>query len=479
MNNFEIIIGIENHIELKTKSKMFAPGPVGFGAKPNTMVSEVDMGYPGALPTVNKEGVRLAILAVDALKMKLDPLLRFDRKNYFYPDLAKGFQITQQFFPIGSDGKLEIKLANGTTKIVEIERLHIEEDTAKQTHKGDYTYLDYNRSGIGLIEIVTRPVLRSADEAVAYVEKLREILLFLGVSDVKMNEGSLRCDVNISLRPFGATTYSNRVEVKNLNSLANVRKAIEFEVDRHSKILLAGQIVSQETRRFDEASQTTISMRLKEDAVDYRYFAEPNIAPIQLEPNWIKEVITNGPELADLKRQRYVNEYGISLEDANILLSNLAMMNFFEAAIKLTTNPIKVANFLIGDIQSELNKLNLEINQIKLSPEHLGEMINLLDSGIISSKHAKVILPILINSNEKGPTQIAQELNLQVISDSIKIKTYLEPIFTANQELLKQYDDRPERVTKTLMGQLMKATEGNVNPDIAMKIIVEIIKNLI
>jgi aspartyl-tRNA(Asn)/glutamyl-tRNA(Gln) amidotransferase subunit B len=284
MINFEVIIGIENHVELKTKSKMFADSPVSFGMIPNSQVNEVDLGYPGALPSVNKEGVRLAILAVNALQMNLDPLLIFDRKNYFYPDLAKGFQITQQFFPIGSNGQLTIKLDNGTEKVIEIERLHIEEDTAKQIHKDETTFIDYNRSGIGLIEIVTKPVLRSAEQAVKYVEKLRETLLFLGVSDVKMNEGSLRCDVNISLRPIGSEKFSHKVEVKNLNSLANIKKAVEFEIQRQTKILLNNEIVEQETRRFDEAKQETVSMRSKSDALDYKYFTEPNISPIQLDP---------------------------------------------------------------------------------------------------------------------------------------------------------------------------------------------------
>ncbi|ATZ18994.1 aspartyl/glutamyl-tRNA amidotransferase subunit B [Williamsoniiplasma somnilux] len=477
MNNFEIIIGIENHVELKTKSKMFAPAPVVYGAKPNTMISEVDMGYPGAMPTVNKKGVELAILAAHAFKMEIDPLLKFDRKNYFYPDLVKGFQITQQFHPIGKNGSIEIELSNHQKKIINIERIHIEEDTAKQNHKGDLTYIDYNRSGVGLIEIVSHPEIRSAEEACAYVEKIREILLFLGVSDVKMNEGSLRCDVNVSIRPFGATTYSNRVEVKNLNSIANVKKAIDFEVARHSKILLSGEIVQQETRRFDENLQETVVMRSKEDSIDYRYFAEPNIAPIQLDLKWVANVIKNSPELAESKRARYINEYHISLVDTNIILSNLELTNFFEKTIKLTKSISKVVNYLVGDIQSELNKANKEIYETNLTPQNLAEMINLIEEGTISSKHAKTILPIIITSANKSPLMIAEELNLKVISDIPTITSYLNKIINDNLELIKQYDERPERVTKTIMGQLMKETGGNVNPDIAMNQIIRIIKN--
>ncbi|WP_026389580.1 Asp-tRNA(Asn)/Glu-tRNA(Gln) amidotransferase subunit GatB [[Acholeplasma] multilocale] len=477
MKNFEIIIGIENHVELKTKTKMFAPGLVSYGATPNTMVSEVDLGYPGAMPTLNKKGVELAILAVNALNMEVDTLLKFDRKNYFYPDLAKGFQITQQFNPIGKDGSLEITLPNGDKKIIDIERLHMEEDTAKQVHKGDLTYIDYNRSGVGLVEIVTRPVMRSADEAAAYVEKLREILLFLGVSDVKMNEGSLRTDLNISLRPFGAKEYSNKVEVKNLNSISNMKKAVEFEVKRQTQMLLNNEVIEQETRRFDDTTGQTVAMRSKSDALDYKYFREPNIAPIQLDQTWVDNIIANSPELADQKRIKYVEQYGLTLEDANIILTSLEMTNFFEETIKLTDSKTKVANFLISDIQSELNKLNKTIDEIAISPANLAEMINLVEEGIISSKHTKTILPIILVDEKETPREIVERLNLKLISDKNTIVEFLNPIFESNSELLQQYTERPERVTKTIMGQLMKVTGGNVNPDIAMKIIIEVIES--
>ncbi|AUF83805.1 Asp-tRNA(Asn)/Glu-tRNA(Gln) amidotransferase subunit GatB [Mesoplasma syrphidae] len=477
MVNFEIIIGIENHVELKTQTKMFSAAQVSYGAVPNSMVNEVCLGYPGAMPTLNKKGVELAILAVNALNMELDTLLKFDRKNYFYPDLAKGFQITQQFNPIGKNGSLDISLSDQTTKVIDIERLHMEEDTAKQIHKDNLTYIDYNRSGIGLIEIVTRPVMRSADEAVAYVEKLREILLFLGVSDVKMNEGSLRTDLNISLRPFGATTYSNKVEVKNLNSISNMRKAIEFEVKRQTKILLKNKIVEQETRRFDDTTQETVSMRSKSDALDYKYFREPNIAPIQLNESWVADIIAKSPELPDQKRVRYTSQYGLTIEDVDIILSSLEMTMFFEEALKLTTAANKIANFLISDVQSELNRENKAIDEIALTPANLAEMINLVEQGIISSKHTKTILPLILNNSIETPKQIVDRLNLKLISDEIAIAKMLKPIIASNSELIAQYNERPERVTKTIMGQLMKVSQGNVNPDVAMKIIIGLVKH--
>ncbi|WP_338985305.1 Asp-tRNA(Asn)/Glu-tRNA(Gln) amidotransferase subunit GatB [Spiroplasma endosymbiont of Diplazon laetatorius] len=476
MNNFEVIIGIENHVELKTNSKMFGVGPVSYGETPNSKVSEVDMGYPGALPSVNKEGVKLAILACNALQMEIDPLLRFDRKNYFYPDLVKGFQITQQFFPIGKEGKINITLEDGTTKTIEIERLHIEEDTAKQTHKGDLTYIDFNRSGVGLVEIVSKPFIRSASEAVEYVNQLREILLFLGISDVKMNEGSLRCDVNISLRPYGYPEFGSKVEIKNLNSLNNVKKSIEFEIKRQSKILLSGGKVDQETRRFDESIQETVLMRKKDNAVDYKYFREPNIFPIKLDENWIKEVISSSPELASEKRKKYLDNYQLSSDDANYILSDLSLVKFFEESISLGSDPKKVANYLITDIKALLNKDGIELTQSKLQPKDISEIIKMMDEGVISSKHVKTILPIAFET-EKSVQQIADENNLKLISDINEIKKILQPIVEQNIELIKeQYEQRPERVEKTLMGQLMKETGGNVNPTVATEVIIEMIK---
>ncbi|AGY41235.1 Aspartyl-tRNA(Asn) amidotransferase subunit B, Glutamyl-tRNA(Gln) amidotransferase subunit B [Mesoplasma florum W37] len=478
MKNFEIVIGIENHVELKTKSKMFSSAPVSYGETPNTNVNETDMAYPGSLPTINKKGIELAIRTCNALNMEIDTLVKFDRKNYFYPDLTKGYQITQQYNPIGKNGKLNISV-NGLTKEVDIERLHMEEDTAKQIHKDDLTYIDYNRAGTGLVEIVTRPVLRSADEACAYVEKLREVLLFLKVSDVKMNEGSLRTDVNISIRPFGTEEFSNKVEVKNLNSISNIKKAIEFEVERQTKLMLNNEIIIQETRRFDDTTNSTVSMRSKSDALDYKYFREPNIMPIQLKKEWVEDCIKNSPELADIKRIKYVNDYKISINDANIILTSIEMTEFFEETIKFTNNYTKVANILISDIQAQLNNENTTIDKLALLPSHLAEMINLVDQSVISSKHTKTILPIIMKDSSKSVIEIVEELNIKMISDENEIANLVNPIIESNLELLEQYSERPERVTKTIMGQLMKVTGGNVNPETGMNIIIKLVENKI
>lgn len=282
MSNLEIVIGIENHVELLSNTKIFSPGKVTYGKAPNTSVHPIDMGFPGLMPSVNKQCVELAIKACHILNLNINNVLMFDRKNYYYPDLVKGFQITQNFFPIGEEGFLNIKLKNGQSKKVHIERLHLEEDTAKQIHKGDLTYIDYNRSGIGLIEVVTKPVLKNAYEACEYIKELQRNLKYLKISDCKMSEGSLRCDINISLRPKGYQGYGQKVEIKNLNSLNNVKEAIEYEVKRQTNIILSGGSVKLETRRFDEKTRTTILMRQKDEAVDYQYFTEPNILPIEL-----------------------------------------------------------------------------------------------------------------------------------------------------------------------------------------------------
>lgn len=282
MINYEVIIGIEIHAELNTKTKIFSPALVSFAAIPNSQVNELDLGYPGSKPTVNKKAVELAILVANALNMEIEPLLTFDRKNYYYPDLAKGFQITQQYHPLGSNGFLNINVNDEIIKI-DIERLHLEEDTAKQIHQGDKTLLDYNRSGIGLIEIVTKPVIGNAQQAAAYISELQQILIYTNASDAKMNEGSMRCDINISLRPFGSKYFNEKIEIKNLNSISNAVKAIEYEIKRQAEILYRGEKITSETRRFDEKTKKTILLRAKKTVSDYKYFTEPNILPIMLD----------------------------------------------------------------------------------------------------------------------------------------------------------------------------------------------------
>ena len=330
--NFEAIIGLEIHVQMKTKSKMFSSSPNSFSREPNTEVTPFDMAYPGTMPRVNKQAVINAIRVANALHMTIDHTLYFDRKNYFYSDLPKGFQITQQRRPIGSNGYVDILDKDGNVKRIRIERIHMEEDTCKQLHLSDCSLLDYNRAGTPLVEIVSLPDIRSGTEAMHYVEAIRNIVVYSLTSDGKMEEGSLRCDVNVSLRPFGQEAFGTKVEIKNLNSIKNIEQALDYEIARQSACLLTGTPVQQETRRFDEASGKTVLMRVKTDAVDYKYFCEPNIAPIALSDEFVQNAIDTCPELYDAKKARYLKA-GLSDTDASIILSDLSMALYFEKAL--------------------------------------------------------------------------------------------------------------------------------------------------
>ncbi|NCC54494.1 MAG: Asp-tRNA(Asn)/Glu-tRNA(Gln) amidotransferase subunit GatB, partial [Erysipelotrichia bacterium] len=357
---FEVVIGIEIHCELKTKTKMFSGAPVAFAQEVNTCTNEVDLGMPGVLPALNKEAVACSIRACSAMHCDIDPLVKFDRKNYYYSDLPKGFQITQQFYPIGSNGYVMIDTDEGSKK-VRINRIHMEEDTAKQFHTYNGSLLDFNRAGTPLVEIVSEPDMRNGKEAAAYVEKIRNILFYLGVSDVKMEEGSMRCDVNISLRPQGSETFGTKAEIKNLNSISNVQKAIDYEIERQSEILLAGGKVEQATRRYDEASRTTVLMRMKEGSVDYKYFPEPNIFPIRLEDAWIQEIVDTLPELPEQRKAKYVEEYGLSESDATQLVESKELSDFFDQVVAFSKEYKMVANWVMVEMVAYLNKNNIKM----------------------------------------------------------------------------------------------------------------------
>ena len=368
--NYEAVIGLEIHVEMKTKTKMFSSAPVTYGELPNTSTTPVCYAFPGTLPTVNKQAVINAIRVSHALHMGIDRTLYFDRKNYFYSDLPKGFQITQNDRPIGFEGYMDIETSNGIKRIG-IERLHLEEDTCKQLHSWDCTLLDYNRAGIPLIEIVSKPEIRNGKEAAAYVEKLRSLLLYTGVSDVKMEEGSMRCDVNVSIRPYGSKKFGVKTEVKNLNSVSNVMKAVDFEVERQKKLLLSGGVVEQETRRFDELTKQTVLMRKKTDAVDYKYFTEPNIAPIQLDEEWIKEVQASIPELPDVRYTRYTQKLGLSSYDAQVIIANRDIAFYFDEVVDACGYAKSAANWIMSNLMAHLNKNNLEIKDAKLPAKNL------------------------------------------------------------------------------------------------------------
>lgn len=472
--NFETIVGIEIHVEMKTKSKMFSLAPISFGLKPNTEVVAFDMAFPGTMPRVNKEAVRNAIRVSNALHMAIDPEIWFDRKNYFYSDLPKGYQITQQARPIGSEGYLVINV-NGKDKKIGIERLHMEEDTCMQHHFSDYTLLDYNRAGIPLIEIVSKPEIRSGEEARKYVEKIREIVTFSNVSDGKMEEGSLRCDVNVSIRPYGSDKFGTKVEIKNLNSIANVEKAIDFEAKRQSELLLLGQEVEQETRRYDEAKKETVLMRKKTDAADYKYFTEPNIPPIRLSLDFIQDAIDTCPELYDQKLERFLKNYGLNEVDAKIILTSVDMANYYDEAAKFTKLYQPLANFMISDVNGYLNKNAISILDFKVEPKFISELVELLQSKKINSSQGKQIFEKLVKEN-KSPSIIQKEVGAVLINDEDEIHKLVLEVIEANPTLRDDFKAGKTRAQGFVMGQIMKKTGGKVNPGIANKIILEELK---
>ncbi|MBE6114873.1 MAG: Asp-tRNA(Asn)/Glu-tRNA(Gln) amidotransferase subunit GatB [Erysipelotrichaceae bacterium] len=467
---YETVIGIEIHCELKTKTKMFSSAPVSFAKQPNSCVNVIDLGHPGTLPCLNKEAVRMAIKACTALNMSIEPLVRFDRKNYYYSDLPKGFQITQQFHPIGSNGFLEIKTDDGI-KNIRIERLHMEEDTAKQFHNDFGTMIDYNRAGTPLVEIVSCPDMRSGKEAAAYVEKLRSILYYLDVSDVKMEEGSMRCDVNISLRPEGSEVFGTKCEIKNLNSISNVQKAIEFEIERQSKILDEGGSVKQETRRFDEAKKETVSMRSKEGSVDYKYFPEPNITPILLSEEFIQGAIDTMPELPDSLLRRLTEDYGIGETEANILISTREEIAYFDAVMKHSKNAKLVCNWILGDVSGVINKMNLDFGRCPIKPESLAELIAMIEAKEISSKQAKEVFEAMVEGAE--PREYVKEHNMAQNSDTGALTALVNEVLDENEQSIIDFKAGKDRAAKFLVGQSMKKSKGTANPQMANEILMQ------
>ncbi len=470
--NFEAVIGLEIHVEMKTKSKMFSASPNSFSRNPNTEITPFDMAYPGTMPLVNKQAVINAIRVANALHMTIDPLLRFDRKNYFYSDLPKGFQITQQFHPIGRDGYLDVKGKNGETKRIRIERIHMEEDTCKQLHFADYSLLDYNRAGVPLVEIVSLPDMRNGTEAMHYVEAIRNIVLYSGTSDGKMEEGSLRCDVNISIRPYGSEEFGTKVELKNLNSTKNIETALDYEIARQSACLLSGVPVQQETRRFDEASGKTVLMRVKTDAVDYKYFPEPNIVPIRLSEEFVQKAIDTCPELYEAKKARYVSA-GLSETDADILLANMDMALYFEKAIAKNEKLAKViANFLIVEANSYLNKNGISMKEFPLPPETLDEIASMQNDGYTHKQCADIFFYCLENNVGAEEARLAKHIEKQV-SDDGAVLGFVSAVLDANPQSVADFKAGKDRAKGFLIGQVMKAAKGKVNPAAVAKVMAE------
>lgn len=469
--HFETVIGLEVHVELKTESKMFSASPAHFGAEPNTNVNVIDLGYPGVLPVVNKTAVDWAMRAAMALNMDIRTSTKFDRKNYFYPDNPKAYQISQFDEPIGENGYIDIEV-NGETKRIGITRLHMEEDAGKLSHKDGYSLVDLNRQGTPLVEIVSEPDIRTPEEAYAYLEKLKAIIQYTGVSDVRMEEGSLRCDANISLRPVGQEKFGTKAELKNLNSFSYVKKGLEHEVKRQEEVLLNGGEILQETRRFDESTGKTILMRVKEGSDDYRYFPEPDLVPLFIDEAWKERVRASIPELPDVRKAKYVSEYGLPAYDAHVLTLTKEMSDFFEAMIALDADAKLSSNWLMGGVNEYLNKNQKDLHDTKLTPENLAEMVKLLADGTISSKIAKKVFAETVESG-KAPKVIMEEQGLVQISDPEQLKAFVTEALDNNPQSIEDFKKGKGKATGFLVGQIMKISKGQANPQMVNKILKE------
>ena len=473
--HFETVIGLEVHVELKTDSKIFSPSPAHFGAEPNTNTNVIDLGYPGVLPVVNKRAVEWGMKAAMALNMTVARESKFDRKNYFYPDNPKAYQISQFDQPIGENGWIDIEV-NGETKRIGITRAHLEEDAGKLTHKNGYSLVDLNRQGTPLIEIVSEPDIRTPEEAYAYLEKLRSIIQYIEVSDVKMEEGSMRCDANISIRPYGQDEFGTKTELKNLNSFTFVKKGLEYEEKRQEQVILSGGVINQETRRFDETTGTTKLMRVKEGSDDYRYFPEPDIVPMIISDEWMEEVRKTIPELPDARQRRYQEELGLPAYDAHVLTLTKEMSDMFEQTVALGADPKLASNYLMVDVNAYLNKVQQELKDTALTAEGLAGMIKLITDGTISSKIAKKVFAELIEHGGDA-AQIVKEKGLVQVSDSGQLLAWVNEALDNNPKSIEDYKNGRDRAIGFLVGQIMKASKGQANPQMINKMLLEEIAN--
>ncbi len=467
---YEAIIGLEIHAELKTDTKIYCGCKNSFGNEPNTQVCPVCMGLPGALPVLNKKVVDLAIKAGLALSCNIEKCSKQDRKNYFYPDLPKAYQISQNDTPLCTNGYIELK-----SKKINIKRIHIEEDAGKLIHnKNGTTTIDFNRCGVPLIEVVTEPDIRSSYEAIEFLEALKEILEYSEISDCKMQEGSLRCDVNVSLRPIGCDAFGTRCEIKNLNSFSAIGSAIDCEINRQSEILNSGKNVLQETRRWDDCLKQTVSMRNKEESCDYRYFPEPDLLPIKVSDEQIHAIKERMVVLPEKRRIKYINEYDLSEYDAKILTSKKTLSDFFESCIASGGKPKDCANWLMGDISKILKEKALD--KIPFSPDCLVDLLALIDNGTISNSSAKIVLLNMFKSND-APDVIIEKSGLAQISDIEKIKAIADSVILSNEKSVKDYKNGNKRAFGFLVGQAMKLSGGRANPKILNEVIKKALNN--
>lgn len=474
-SRYETVIGLEVHVELHTRSKIFCGCSTEFGAPPNSHTCPICLGHPGVLPVLNRQAVEYAIKAAMALNCVVGDVSKFDRKNYFYPDSPKAYQISQYDQPIGEHGWIDIEV-NGTTKRIGITRLHLEEDAGKLTHvDGGFTSLvDFNRVGTPLIEIVSEPDISSPEEARAYLEKLRSIMQYCEVSDVKMEEGSLRCDANISLRLYGQEKLGTRTELKNMNSFRGVQRGLEYEQFRQEQVLEEGEAVIQETRRWDEAQSKTMAMRGKEESHDYRYFPDPDLVTLHIDMPWKERIRASIPELPDQRKARYTSEYGLPEYDAAVITSSKALADLLENSLQHTKDAKAVSNWIMGDLLGYLNSVNVELSDVKLTGQGLGEMIGLLGQGTISSKIAKTVFKEMLETG-KLPQQIVEEKGLVQISDEGAIMAIIEQVVANHPQSVEDYKAGKQKASGFLVGQVMKESKGKANPGLVNKLLAEVL----
>jgi aspartyl-tRNA(Asn)/glutamyl-tRNA(Gln) amidotransferase subunit B len=475
--NYEPVIGLEVHVQLNTATKIFCSCSTKFGAEPNTQVCPVCLGLPGVLPVLNEEALKKAILAGLSLNCSITENSKFDRKNYFYPDLPKAYQISQYDRPVCGKGYIEI-VDEGTVKKIGITRLHLEEDAGKSIHSDDasrnVSYVDLNRTGVPLAEIVSEPDMRSGNEAYEYLQKIKSLMKYIDISDVNMEEGSLRCDVNISLRKTGTEKFGEKVEIKNLNSFKAVRASINFEIKRQTSMLDDNEKISQETRLWDSDKNETYSMRSKEDAHDYRYFPDPDLPPITITSDYIEKIRKTMPELPDARRIRFTKEFGLPDYDSSVLTSSRKLADYYETVVNLGANPKKTSNWIMSELLARIEDVD-NIDKFVIKPEMLASLLKLIDNDTISGKIAKTVLDEMISSG-KNPEIIVKEKGLEQVTDTGEIETVINRVLENNQKSVEDYKSGKDNALKFLIGQVMKESKGKANPQIVNDILLSKIK---